>query len=165
MTDAERALGRKAFADDPRRASYSWEARKDGLVVRAEWDVLGNEHPLAELVGLAPYEFHAMPYKPDKFKAVKVDILPGMLPVWMHVVNMGLNLFVPTGEDLVACLIFGRQVPLGTTPETYRDDVTIILNDGTMAGFDSIDKAKAVFFDAVAGARAARSVSGDLHGA
>jgi hypothetical protein len=146
LTDAEVKAARDRYARDPRRASFFWEAQKDGLIVRAEWDVNGVEHPLKELDGLEPYVFHAKPYRPNAFKAAFIAIEPGMKPIWEHVVNMSMNIFVQGGGVThTECLLFGREHPDG------RQEIMLVLPDGSAHGFDSKDKARAAFWDAMKG--------------
>jgi hypothetical protein len=143
MTNAEEKLERAKYAADLGRASYTWEARVADLVVRAEFDVFGKEHPLSELHGLEPYFFHAVPYRPDKFKAAFIEIEAGMKPIWEHIVTTSINLFVPGPQQTIECLCFGREHPDG------REEVMLVLPSGDSAGFASRAEARKAFWDAV----------------
>jgi len=143
VTLAERKLERQRYADDRARAAFYWEARKDGLVVRAQWDLDFIEHPLRELEGLAPYEFHAIPYRSTQFKAAFIPIEPGQKPIWLHHVNTSINLFVPGDQVNIEALCFGREFPDG------RQEIMLVLPDGTAAGFKTVDESQAAFFGAI----------------
>jgi len=151
-TKAEIALQRKTLGESPIRTGFFWEAHKDGLIVRAEFDIHGGEHKLAEMDGLQPFEFHARPYDTNRFQAIHVTIEAGMEPIWLHVVNHGINLFA-AGQRVDSALIFGRLHP----PNAFGvriEEVALVLADGTVAGFNKIETAKTVFYDAVRAAQA-----------
>lgn len=151
LSKGEIELQRKELAADPLRSAFHWEAIKDGLIVRAEFDVFSMEHKLAELEGLQPYEFFARSYRPE-IQSPFVTIEPGMKPIWLFVANHGINLFEP-GERIDSALIFGREHP-PTANGFVHEECALVMPDGTMAGFMSVDTARRAFFDAVAYAQA-----------
>jgi hypothetical protein len=125
-------LTREQYAQDKNRASYYWEARKGGLIVACEYSPNGTENPLSTIPP-APYQIHAIAYRPTDFACYFWDIEPGMTPIWLHHVSRWIG---PTGmSDEYESLLFGRRYQDG------REELILVLWDGTAHGFNSINDA------------------------
>jgi hypothetical protein len=129
-------MTRDQYAQDKHRASYWWEARKSDMIVAAEYGPGDTEYPLSSLPA-APYEFHAMAYRPGEFPNLFWQIDPGMEPIWMHIALDSLGL--EGRRETYEALLFGRRHP------DSREELLVVLWDGSIHGFDSLSAALSAF--------------------
>lgn len=137
-------MRREEYAADRNRAAYYWEARRDGLVVAAEFLPDGKPSHASFATIARPFEIHARPYRMGDFRCFALSIQGGEEPIWEHFVIDGIRAGAGATADPYEGLLFGRRFTDG------REELIVVLPSGNPVPCGSVAEARTAIAEGAA---------------